>query len=276
MRLLDSLERRFGRYAIRGLIGYIAFFQCLVFAVLYVNKPFLAKIVLVPFTEMDGEWWRVFTFLTVPDASSLLMFVFSIYIALMCGSRVEGDLGIFRMNLFVAVFVLSHWGMAALAGTAAGDTLEQLTGSVLVPNVAGYHYYVGNLLFTNVFLTFAVLEPRFTFLLFGIVPLTARVLALVDAGLILFNIMRTPQLWLVTLLSLAPFACFALPQLIKYMRHRATVGSRRTRFKANSLTVTDSFHRCHTCGRTDASDPELDFRITDDGIEYCSGHLPKP
>lgn len=275
MRLLDFLERRFGRFALRGIIGYIVFLQCLVFAVLWVNKEFLVKMVLVPFTDMDGEWWRPFSFLAVPDARSLLMFIFSMYIGLMCGTRLEAELGTFRMNLFVGLFVLVHWGMAALAGTGAGDAITNATGAVLVPNVAGYHYYVGNLLFTNLFLGFAVLEPRFTILLFGIVPLTARVLGLLYAGLIIFDVMRTPPLWLVTLLSLLPFFVFALPRTISFLRHHSQVGSRRTRFKANSLTVTDSFHRCSVCGRTDASDPELDFRVTDDGIEYCAEHLPK-
>jgi hypothetical protein len=29
------------------------------------------------------------------------------------------------------------------------------------------------------------------------------------------------------------------------------------------------------CGRTEISDPELDFRMAADGEEYCEDHLPK-
>ena len=65
-----------------------------------------------------------------------------------------------------------------------------------------------------------------------------------------------------------------LPVYIRYCRHRSYVGSRRAKFKANSLTVVDSFHACKTCGRTEVTNPELDFRIAGDGNEYCGEHLP--
>ena len=39
--------------------------------------------------------------------------------------------------------------------------------------------------------------------------------------------------------------------------------------------VEDSFHRCAHCGRTDSTDPELEFRVSGDGREYCGDHLPQ-
>ena len=35
-----------------------------------------------------------------------------------------------------------------------------------------------------------------------------------------------------------------------------------------------AFHRCTGCGRTEQSDPHLDFRVAEDGEEYCLDHLP--
>ena len=271
MRLLDKLERRFGRYAIRGLIGYILFLKCMVFVVHQVNREFISQLTLLPFSMMDGEWWRLLSFMLLPGSFSLLMFVLTVYIMLLCSYTIEAGFGAFRLNLFVIAYVLCQWGLAALAGSPAGFYIGDATGSIIVPNPES----MGDGFFTNLFFVFAVLDPHRVFLLFGIVPLKVWILALVDAGLVAFNVIRTPELWLSTVLSLTPFLCFGIPIYLRHLRHRTRVGSRRIRFKANSLTVADSFHRCSVCGRTDASDPELDFRITEDGLEYCSEHLPK-
>lgn len=268
MRLLDSLERRFGRYAIPGIIGYIVFFQCVVFAVMLVNQEYVSKLVLVPLQLMDGEWWRLVSFIIVPQTSSVIMFLFSVMIMVMFMHRIEAAFGAFRMNLFVLLFMVTQWIAAAFMLSSMESVTDGGPSFLLTPMPDLFYY---NLLFV-----FAVLEPQMTILLFGIVPLTARIIALVSAGLLLLQVIRVPVTWLSVLLALGPFFCFGLPSFIKHMRHRATVSSRRTRYKANSLTIVDSFHKCSVCGRTDASDPELDFRITDDGIEYCSGHLPKP
>ncbi len=268
MRLLDSLERRFGRFAIPGIIGYIVFFQCIVFAVIQVNPEYESKLDLIPLQLMDGEWWRLVSFIIVPRTGSIIMFLFSVMIMVMFMNRIEAAFGAFRMNLFVLLFMVTQW----IAAAFMLPSMESVTGGglpVLLTPMPELFYY--NLLFV-----FAVIEPQMTIHLFGIVPLTARIIALVSAGLLLLQVIRVPQSWLSVLLALVPFLCFGLPPLIKHLRHRATVGSRRSRYKANSLTIVDTFHKCSVCGRTDASDPELDFRITDDGIEYCSGHLPKP
>jgi hypothetical protein len=264
MRLLDSLERRFGRYALRGILGYILLFQCIVFAVSYANRGFESVLMLKPLQAMDGEWWRLFSFMIVPGGSDaprgtgILMFIFYVSIMLMFMGRIEAGLGTFRLNLFVLFFMLTQWFAAWLWG--GNPAIAQPMPSV----------FYNNLLFV-----FAMLEPRATIMLFGLVPLTARTLALIAAGLLALNVIRQPQLLVSAILALAPFFCYAAPAALKHWRHRSQVGSRRSRFRANSLTTADSFHTCSVCGRTDASNPDLDFRITDDGTEYCADHLPK-
>lgn len=256
MHLLNSLERRFGRYAIPGILGYIVFFQCLVFAVMLVNPAFAGKLVLVPFDTMNGEWWRLLSFMIVPRAASPIMFIFGVMIMLMFMHRIESGFGAFRMNLFIILFMVTQWVAAGLA------------------SATGLFTPLPRLLYDNLMFVFAVMEPRASILLFGIIPLTARIIALVDAGLLVFMVLKQPDSGPSVLLALIPFLCFGIPIFIRHCRHRSKVGINRTRFKANSLTVADSFHRCSVCGRTDTSDPDLDFRITEDGIEYCSDHLP--
>ena len=44
--------------------------------------------------------------------------------------------------------------------------------------------------------------------------------------------------------------------------------------KCNRAVRREPLHRCATCGATELSDPNLEFRVSRDGEEYCVPHLP--
>jgi hypothetical protein len=48
--------------------------------------------------------------------------------------------------------------------------------------------------------------------------------------------------------------------------------NRRARFQ--SAQTSEALHRCETCGATEISDPEAEFRVTATGQEFCLDHLP--
>jgi len=76
------------------------------------------------------------------------------------------------------------------------------------------------------------------------------------------------------LLAFANYLLFAgIPALRGGVR-LAGAANRRKKFNANKLPESEAFHRCATCGKTDASDPALEFRVGTDGEEYCEEHLP--
>ena len=54
-------------------------------------------------------------------------------------------------------------------------------------------------------------------------------------------------------------------------RRRAFQGMVKER---TEVEVSTGFHRCHVCGRTEVTNPDLAFRIASDGEEYCQTHLP--
>ena len=102
MTILDSLDKRFGRYAIRGIVGYIVFFQCLTFAILYSKPDFAQVLAIRPFSEMaeTGEWWRLISFMALPESGGghplgLLMFIFYAGVLLFIMHPVEAVLGAF-------------------------------------------------------------------------------------------------------------------------------------------------------------------------------------
>jgi hypothetical protein len=49
---------------------------------------------------------------------------------------------------------------------------------------------------------------------------------------------------------------------------------RRYQFRRAVLAASDSIHQCAVCGKTEHHDPDLEFRVGTDGVEYCSEHLP--
>ncbi len=51
--------------------------------------------------------------------------------------------------------------------------------------------------------------------------------------------------------------------------------ARRREFRAALAPTSESLHRCKTCGRTERTNPEMEFRVSGaDGEEYCVEHLP--
>lgn len=274
MSLLDSLEKRFGRYAIRGIVGYIVFFQCLTFAILYTKPDFRQVLEIQAFGEMaaGGEYWRLISFMALPEGGGskmlgLLMFIFYAGVLLYIMHPVEEALGTFRMNLFVLLYIAMRWVQAALMGTGSGAEVIAFTGGQFEPG--------SNMFYQNLFFAFAVLHPGIVFRLYGLIPIPVWVLALISAALMLLALIAAPRLYLSMLLSLAPFLCFALPRLVRHLRHRSTVAVRRSRYEASSCDMGGSFHKCSLCGRSDASDPDLDFRVAEDGTEFCTDHLPR-
>ena len=91
---------------------------------------------------------------------------------------------------------------------------------------------------------------------------------------LLFEFVAIPPMRVPLLFALLPYACFALPIAWRRWRHGARVSVRRSVFKSKSLPTGESFHACKICGRTDVSDPTLEFRISSDDEEYCADHLP--
>ena len=113
--LLDKLNRKLGRYAIRNLMTIIVigtalvwFFDTTVYRLtsvsitqyLYFNKALI----------LQGEVWRVFTFIFVPGYSSLFSLAISLYFYWLIGNTLESEWGSFKFDLFYLCGVLGAIG----------------------------------------------------------------------------------------------------------------------------------------------------------------------
>jgi hypothetical protein len=109
--------------------------------------------------------------------------------------------------------------------------------------------------------------------MFLIIPVQVRWLAILIGSFLLIGLFAEP--WYVGFLILG-FANYLLWAAIPAIRGRTQIiksADRKKKFDKNKLSEEGSFHRCAACGETELTDPDLEFRMAEDGKEYCEHHL---
>ena len=254
MGILDKAETRLGRYAIPGLLRIVAGFQLLAFVLVHVNQQFLNFLVLDREAVLQGQIWRLVSYVFIPPTLSPIWIIFAVWFLWFIGEGLEQAWGAFKLNVY---FFLGILGTAAAAFIFPAVLLN------------------GGYLFTSLFFAFAVFYPDQEIYLFLILPIKVKFLAYFAAIALAFGFV-TSQLPVqaATLLSLSNFFIFFTPRLVTALKLRSEVKARRRDYDEHRLTETEAFHKCHACGRTEVTDPELEFRVARDGEEYCLEHLP--
>jgi hypothetical protein len=256
MSLVSKLERHLGRFAIPNLSLYLVFGQVTVYLSIMIGRLDPEWLVFVPRNVLLGQWWRVFTFLLLPPSSNLLFIGFAWYMFFLMGSALEEFWGAFRFNVFIFL------------GTAL-----TLGASFLRPAIPVSNEFV----FSSVFLAFAYLNPEFELLLFFILPVKIKWLALLDWAR--FGYACIVGGWSIRLSVIAAVGNF----LLFFGRDLWLAAGMRRRAMAHAADRAGSAgkpegarHRCRICGKTEVSNPELDFRYCSKcaGDEcYCSDHI---
>ena len=119
---LDKLERKFSRYAIPNLITYIIILYAAGFALDLINPTFYSQFLSLDASKiLQGQIWRIVTFIIQPPSDSLIFIAFALYLYYMIGKQLEAAWGAFRFNLyFFSGMLFIVLGAAYLAGLAVG------------------------------------------------------------------------------------------------------------------------------------------------------------
>jgi len=250
----DKLERRFGHLAIPGITRGIVALQALVFFLVIMNPAFGAVLALDPVAVREGQVWRLVSYIFLPRTTSLLWIIFALYILWLVGEALEEAWGPFKLNLYILT------GLVCMAGAA------------LIFNAPAD----GLIFWTSLFFAFATIFPNYTFLLFFILPVKVKWLALFSAGFLLLQVLGpSVQLKATAAAIVLNYGLFFGQYWIQHFKNGAEIKTRRARFESSKMPEEATLHRCKVCDRTEASDPRLDFRVAADGEEYCVEHLPK-
>jgi len=111
MGLLNRLERKFGKFAIKGLMTYIVALNMAVFLLdLFGRELFqgsiILKLALIPGKVLEGEVWRLITFIFVPPELDPLFIIFALILLYNYGIGLEEEWGSFRLNVYYFIGVL--------------------------------------------------------------------------------------------------------------------------------------------------------------------------
>lgn len=259
MRIIRWLEHRFGHYAIPNLMLYVIVGQIavMVFQLAQPEGPHLI-FSLIPARVMQGEVWRLVTFLIDWPAEIPLLFLpFYWMILHMMGMALEQTWGVFRLNLFV----LTGYLLTLIATFAAWP---------FDPTLIATNYF----LYTALFLAFARYYPEMEFRLFYVLPIKVKWLAYMYWAKL--AIMAYTGTWGTRALMIAIivnyFAFFWRDHLqgLKNARRRRNFEAKAGKGKPKMV------HVCHTCGLTSTDAPRTPFRYCSQcagQLCYCPDHL---
>jgi len=256
MKILDKLEREYGRYGVPNVTLGLIILQVIAYILSISRWEILQGLYLIPKLVLAGQVWRLFTFLAVPPTTYPIFAFFFWYLFYLMGSALESHWGTFRYNIYLLI------GYAVTVGAA-----------FLIPNAVATNLFLQG----SVFLAFAWLYPDFLLYIFFIIPVKIKWLALLTWLGYLWTLITGD--WISRLMVLASICNFLL-FFASDIRDRIKTGKRHMEFQVKRTaerTKKEPFHRCVVCGVTDVSNPDMDFRYCPDCKDapgYCSDHLP--
>ena len=285
MRFIEKLERKYGKYGIPNLTTYVIICYVLGYLLMRLNPAVLSLMSLDVSKILQGQIWRLVTWVIYPpNTSNFLFFVISIlFFYYPIGTSLERTWGSFRYTLYIFSGLLFTIISAFLLHFITGGFVE----------IGGMVYSIGGSIFStyyismSVFLAYALSYPDMQVLLWFIIPIKMKWMAIVYGAIILYDVFTYFRngLWFVAvpiIASLLNFIIFFLstrnlqhynPKEVKRRREfkKAVAGSR-----VNPQTGGVTKHKCAICGRTELDHPELEFRFCsrcNGNYEYCQDHL---
>ena len=284
---MKSLRRKFNQFCyqnrnkgIPNLMLYITVGTAIVYLLSQIDKSSTLYYALC-FDKaliLQGQVWRLITYVFTYSGSNILLTLIGLLCYFSLGKAVENSWGTFRFNLFY------------FTGVLLMDVF-----CMVFDGWADVSYLNLSLL-----LAYATLYPNAQFLLFFIIPVKAWILALFYLVVTLYNV------FILTYMGMFPYNLFPLISIANYLlffgkdvvnvipltwrinarRILKKKGTKKTgtvpfptagSYQATTTKVQAPFtHKCTVCGRTDVTNPELEFRYCSrcNGYHcYCEDHI---
>lgn len=281
MKSPGKFEKKFGKYAIKNLsLVLIICYACgYLFEMLY--PSLLSYLYLNPYEIIyHGQVWRLITWLIVPPSSFDFFTLLMLYFYYSIGTTLERTWGTYRYNVYifsgVLFTILGAFLLFAYTLIFGGDAGLTLWGTYqgYSPLASMFSTYYVNM---SIFLAFAATYPNMQVLLFFFIPLKVKVLGIIYGVLLIYQfIVGGVAIRFVIAASLMNFIVFFFTSRGRIHMSPKQV-KRRQEFKREvkkSSNITR--HKCAICGRTEETNPELEFRFCskcDGNYEYCQDHL---
>ena len=306
MNKIDRFCYRHPRFGIPNLMLYIVIGNVIVWLFTWFAPEILEYLEFSPYHILHGEIWRLVTFIIYPISTGYLAII-AFYFYYFIGRTLEAQWGAGKFTIFILtgivltiVYCFAAYFLVALrlpadltlprdlellsslplplntdmltgltlSGAEAAELRELILQAASFPATATYIYF-------SMFFAFATLFPDMTVLLFFIIPIKMKWLALVDAlffayeiftnctgGYVLYGLLPVVALLNYLLFCGGGFFSFLSPARQKQRKNTVQFKNevRRIQYEQKSKPYT---RKCEVCGRTDTDFPDLEFR-------YCS------
>lgn len=285
MKLIDKLERKYGKYGIPNLTMYIMISYVLGYALMMLNPGVLSMLSLDVAKILHGQIWRLLTWVIYPpNTSNVLWFAIAIvFFYYPISTSLERTWGSFRFTLYVLSGIIFT--------VIAAFLLYFITGGYV--QVGAVTFYLGGGVFStyyislSLFLAYALTYPDMQVYIMFVLPVKMKWMSVLYAVMIGFEIISylSRGYWFMLfpiVASLLNFILFFL-ETRNMGRYNPKEIHRRNEFKravagsrVNPATGGVTKHKCAICGRTEKDDPNLEFRFCsrcNGNYEYCQDHL---
>lgn len=257
MSAFHKLESKFSRWSIPHLIKILAIFQLIVWVMTLIQPDFLAYLILQRDAVFSGQVWRLVTWVFYIGNIHWLFVIFYAMFVFAMSDVLEEVWGTFKVNLFIF-----------------GGMLAVIAQELLLPKSnLEINLLYGAWLNTATVMAFASVAPNFQILLFFVIPVKMKWLAIFSGAMLFIQAVTLPGAFLPVLSCCINFLIAFFPNYIREQRGQQVSRERMAKFQEAKQEL-DFFHQCHQCGKTEHDDKHLEFRVTADGEEYCSECRP--
>ena len=294
MNWLNKLERKIGRYAIPNLIIWLIGAYAIGFVLNLINPEAVAFLSFHPYYIVRGQVWRLVTWIFQPTNTNIFWMLIMLLFYYQLGMNLERTWGTFRFNvyliggmLFTVVGGMLFYGIVSMI---FGLDKAILVSSLMANFVSTYYVNM------SIYLAFAVMYPNLQVLIYFIIPVKVKWMAIIYVVMMVYNIFSVAHMYgtyfgtaagvwaavtmtIVNVMSLLNFLIFFLSSR-DMKRYAPKEVHRRQEFKRQISEPRPGSgitrHKCAVCGRTEVSNPELEFRFCpkcEGNYEYCQDHL---
>ncbi len=247
MRRINDFRNKRDKYTIHNLMQIITIISVLVFAIAnFVNSNIYSMLALIPYKVLQGEVWRLVTFIFVTP-TSLLFAIFAFYFYYLAGVELEREWGSFKFNMYYFIGMISVIIVSFLTNSVATGVFLNL----------------------SLFLAYAKLYPDTEVMVYFIIPVKIKYLGYFNWFLIILNFIKY------TLNGDLGSALIVIVPVVNYLMFFARTNYREAKMRRSSVIRLKDYrkkmesvkkeyrHKCEVCGITDVDDPSMEFR-------YCS------
>ncbi len=285
MKFSSNFEKKFGKYAIKNLSMVLIICYACGYLIQIAAPGLLNYLYLNPYEILfHGQVWRLVTWLIVPPSGFDLFTLLMLYFYYSLGTTLERTWGTYRYNVYIFSGILFTilgafllFGYTAVVQSEAERELAlYLTwgmNTTLNPAPRFSTYYVN----MSIFLAFACTYPNMQVMMFFLIPVRIKILGIIYGALLVYQFLTgSIATQFVIAASLMNFIVFFITGRGKVHLSPKQV-KRRQEFKREvKKTTKTTRHKCAICGRTEETNPELEFRFCskcEGNYEYCQDHI---